>query len=137
VTNIEPTGLEPANSAAWPDGVPAVTAATSTPAPGALSQPAPAFSDADKAFLAALVRDAVNAQTLPAAPAPKAERTTELKTGSLVSVSHESSKGRVTQHGIVVKLLADADGKPGRAQVAWFGGLSGPIDVEDLDDEAF
>ncbi len=137
MSTIEPTGLEPENPNVWPN-VPVAAAAPNTPTEG----PAPAdpsISVADmKAFLAQLVNEAVSAGSGTApAPAPRPERTTALKSGSLVSLSHEGPKGRITQHGIVVKVLADADGAPGRAQVAWFSGLSGPIDVNDLDDEAF
>jgi hypothetical protein len=133
MSTIEPTGLEPENPTVWPNVAPA-PAAPEAPAPAEAS---PSVADM-KAFLAQLVNEAVSAQGQPApAPAPGPERTTALKSGSLVSVSHEGPKGRITQHGIVVKLLADADGAPGRAQVAWFQGLSGPIDVNDLDDEAF
>jgi len=138
MSNIEP-GLEPGSPNAWPN-VPVAPASTDTQSEAGAAPAAPALSpDAAemRAFLAQLVNEAVQAQSQPAAPAPRPERTTELKTGSLVSVNHEGPRGRVTQHGIVVKLLADADGRPGRAQVAWFGGLSGPIDVNDLDDEAF
>jgi hypothetical protein len=61
------------------------------------------------------------------APAPPAGLVGDVNTGQIVTHTYEGLDGKVSQHGVIVEVVA-----PGVVRVGWFAGVSGNISTEDL-----